>query len=171
MGRVRVKDILGFDSAPSIGSQYNHQNNCGCGIHDAQSLPLIPFEKIPDEGNFFKYRERGVHRILPTRPISAQTRIKNNLYEMPAATWTDNVEGPPWVVRVPGIPTQAIYMPTVNDYTTQPQFLSPIANLQMQNDTSWFGRLRAAVLGHVASQENPNASMAAMFPSIFDNGE
>lgn len=169
MGRVKVKDILGFNSAPIVGPRNNQDNDCGC--NKAQGLPLIPFEQIQDEGNFFQYRAAGVHRILPSRALSAQTRLKNNVYEMPADKWTENVEGPPWLVRVPGIPTKVGYMPYISDISTQPQFMSPIANLQMQNDTTWFGRLRAAILGEFAHNQNPNASAMTMFPSIFDNGE
>lgn len=164
----RIGNLLGFDSAPKIGSRYN---GCDCDGSPslAQGQQLVPMERIQSEGNFFQYRAFGTYSLIPGRALSAQTRLKNKEYELPSATWTDNLEGPAWVVRVPGIPTKVNYLPTITDYTTQPQFLSPIANLQIQNNYSWFGRLRAAVLGHFASgnEETQNAALTTMFPSVY----
>jgi hypothetical protein len=169
------KDLLGFSNAPKVGSRYD--NDCGCNSsddsrHQAKSLPLKPMERIQDDGNFLNYRASGVYSLIPGRALSAQTRMKNELYELPADKWTDNLEGPPWVVRVPGIPTKVALLTTVNDFTIQQPFMSPVANLQMQNETNWFGRLRAAVLGHFQSQQNTaDQNLAVMFPSIYNNGE
>lgn len=170
----RPKNLLGFTSAPKIGSRYD--NDCGCPSNDdsrnqAQGNKLTPFERIQDDGNFLAYRAVGVHTILPMRAVSAQTRLKNTQYELPATDWTHNVEGPAWVVRVPGIPTKVGYLPYVSDVSTQPSMLSPIANLQMQNNYSWFGRLRSMVLGNYAAQQETNQNLAVMFPSIFNIGE
>lgn len=168
------RDLLGFSNAPKVGSRYD----CGCNSDDsdsrsqAKSLQLKPMERIQDEGNLLQYRAFGVYSLIPGRAISAQTRMKNELYELPAYGWTNNLEGPPWLVRVPGIPTKVGYMPYISDTSTQPVFLSPISNLQIQNEQSWFGRLRAAVLGQFAAQQdNTSQNLAVMFPSIFNNGE
>lgn len=173
----RPTNLLGFKSAPKIGSR--QESDCGCNPmsdsadfqNTAQGNKLIPYERIQDDGNFLNFRASGVHTILPMRPVSAQTRLKNLQYDLPAAGWTNNPEGPPYIVHVPGIPTKVGYMPYVSDTSTQPAMLSPIANLQMQNNFSWFGRLRSLVLGNYASQQEDNPNLAVMFPSIFDNGD
>lgn len=169
------KNVLGFSNAPKVGSRYN--TSCGCNSNDdsrqqAKSLPLKPMERIQTGGGTLFERAFGTYSLIPGRALSAQTRLKNQLYELPAYGYTDNVEGPPWVVRVPGIPSKVSYLFNVNDYTAQPTFMSPVANLQIQNETTWFSRLRAAVLGNFQSQqENANQNLAVMFPSIFDNAE
>lgn len=170
----RPQNLLGFKSAPKIGSRYD--NDCGCNSNDdsrnqAPGNKLSPFERIQDDGNFLAYRAVGVHTVLPMRAVSAQTRLKNMAYELPSAVWTNNPEGPAYLVRVPGIPTRVGYMPYVSDTSTQPAMLSPVANLQMQNNYSWFGRLRSLVLGNFASQEDQNQNLAVMFPYTLGTGE
>lgn len=173
----RPQNLLGFKSAPKIGSRYD--SSCGCNSNEdyadsrnqAPGNKLSPFERIQDDGNFLAYRAVGVHTVLPMRAVSAQTRLKNMEYELPAMVWTNNPEGPAYIVHVPGIPTRVGYMPYVSDTSTQPTMLSPIANLQMQNNISWFGRLRSLVLGNYASQQEQNPNLAIMFPNVFNNGE
>lgn len=170
----RPQNLLGFRSAPKIGSRYD--DDCGCTSNDdsRQQAPgnkLSPFERIQVDGNFLAYRAVGVHTVLPMRAVSAQTRMKNLQYDLPADKWTLNPEGNPYIVHVPGIPTRVGYMPYVSDTSTQPAMLSPIANLQMQNNYSWFGRLRSLVLGNFTAQQETNTNLAVMFPSIFDNGD
>lgn len=167
----RDYDVLGLNSAPIIGATYYHPDECNCGPNTAKGLPLVPFEQIKTEGNFFRYREKGVHRLWQTRAISAQTRMKNEQYELPSGIWTENVEGPAYIVRVPGIPTRIGYMQQMNTTSVFHEPLSPIANLQIQNTETWFARLRSAVLGHFVNEQNPNASLAVMFPSVFNSGE
>lgn len=127
---------------------------------------FIPFERIQTSGNTLANRASGIHRVSPSRPVSAQTRLYNLRYENPSAKWTINPEGPAYIPRVPGLPQQQIFMPTVNGFSSQPRFLSPMTNMQIQNQETWYNRLRMWILG--TSTDNTTQSPAQiMFPSAF----
>ena len=162
-----ISRILGFDKSPIIGSGSRNLSDCGCTDNNAKSLPLIPFEQVKTYGDTLANRSGGTHKVLPTRALSAQTRLKNVQYELPAYGFTNNPETAPWRVQTPAIPGQTQYMATVNNFTVQPMFLSPIANMQIQSNMNWINKLRTTILG--MQNNSLDAAQQTMFPSIFSN--
>lgn len=126
---------------------------------------FVPYERINTSGDTIANRAQGIHRITPSRAISAQTRLKNLRYENPSAVWTINPEGPAYIPRVPGLPQQQVFMANINGFTTQPRFLSPLTNMQIQNQETWYNRLRMWVLG--SATDNGQSPAQIMFPSAF----
>lgn len=127
---------------------------------------FIPYQRIQTSGDTLANRAQGIHRITPSRPVSAQTRLKNLRYENPSAVWTINPEGPAYIPRVPGLPQQQVFMANINGFTAQPRFLSPLTSMQIQNQETWYNRLRMWVLG--SSIDNTTSTPAQiMFPSAF----
>lgn len=164
-----VNNILGYLSAPFVGARYNKEQNVPqYYISPARGLPVTPMERINVPGDTLFNRSNGVYTLLPSRAVSAQTRLKNMNYEQPASEWTRNPEGPPFIVRVPGLPRQHIQLTGVNNFTAQPEFMSPISNLQIQNSETWLNKLRAIVLGQ--SGNTVMQQQQTMFPTIFNGG-
>lgn len=181
-----IRDILGYQSAPivserheNIGYKGNYYSAAdddtdwdGTFVNSSHAISdrIVPHARIPDgpdlPGNSLFERQAGSYNLIPGRAISAQTRLKNLPYELPAYGWTKNPEIDPFIPQVPGLPKQTINLPTVTNYTTQPEFLQPITNLQIQNDLNWMARFRAAIFGQ--AQATVAQNQQNMFPSIFD---
>lgn len=181
------KRILGYVSAPFvsarndgnrwIGSSYSAADDCfeendypTKYYVNAQGLPVVPMTRYLEigGGDTLANRQSGTYNLIPGRALSAQTRLKNMSWELPAANWTINPDGEPYILRVPGLPQTIYNLPTQTNFTTQPEFLQPITNLQIQNDMSWLQQFRAAIFGQ-ATQQQTQQNAANMFPSIFGN--
>lgn len=164
-----VERILGYMTAPFVGERYDRKQviTSDYNVPRATGLPLSQLQRYDVPGDTLANRSQGTHNLIPGFILSAQTRMKNQQYEFPATGFTKNPESPPWVVNVPGLPKQYIKMNTVNSFSTQPMYLSPIANLEIQNRQSMYNRLRAAVLGEAASSDM-SSSEQIMFPSIYN---
>lgn len=178
------KRLLGYVSAPFVGARNEpgvHWNGIDYSSASdrndwnnhmeprAKSLPIVPWGQTTDVYGSLSDREKGTYNLIPGRALSAQTRLKNMTWELPSAVWTQNPDGAPYIVRVPGLPGQVINLPTQNAFTTQPEFLQPITNLQIQNDMNWLQQFRAAIFGQAFSQQTQQQS-ETMFPSVFGNG-
>lgn len=181
-----IRDILGYQSAPIVSERHErieytgeHYSSAdddndwnGPFVNLSHAIPdrMRPHYRIPDgpdlPGNSLFERQGGSYNLIPGRAISAQTRLKNLPYELPAYGWTKNPERDPFMPQVPGLPQQTIRLPTVTNFTTQPEFLQPITNLQIQNDLNWMSRFRAAIFGQ--AQATVAQNQVNMFPSIFD---
>lgn len=175
--------ILGFVSAPFVGARntpnhYNQQGFSGSCEHDdlpvthfnaPQTAQLVPMERMVNTVGTLADRSSGTYTLIPGRALSAQTRLKNMSWELPSAVWTENPEGPAYIPRVPGLPNVVHNMPTINNFTTQPEFLQPITNLQIQNDINWLNQFRSAIFGAAAqkAQDQLSQNQQTMFPSIY----
>lgn len=168
----RIQNVLGWDSYPHIGPYYCQESRFARTGYfgQAASDQLAQHRRIPDgpdnPGNYLGERSSGTYTLIPGRPLSAQTRLKNQQYELPAAGWTRNPDGAPYLLRVPGIPGQQVYMGTVNSFTTQPEFLQPITNLQIQSADNVLSQIRSAIFGQ-AQQQQLQTNLSTMFPSIY----
>lgn len=183
MGRIH-NAIIGFMSAPFIGPRHDNDGWTGSDYSSADDSTertpryahlgsparpdnMTPFERIQDPGDTLQNRASGVHTLIPSRALSAQTRMKNMSWELPSDTWTRNPETPPYIVRVPGLPQQQLNLATLNSFTTQPEFLQPIVNLQIENDMSWIQQFTAKILGN-SPRSSIEQNQMTMFPSAFD---
>lgn len=179
--------ILGFMSAPFAGERYDrddYKGNNHSGSQDAnqertgitvnfgaaQGQQLVPYEMIQVPGDFISNRGFGTHPLIPGRALSAQTRMKNTQYELPADVWTENPEGPAYILRVPGLPGQVINLQTTTQFTSQPMYLQPLTNLEIQNEMSWIQQFRAAIFGNAQAEAAQAQQNQNMFPSIFSFG-
>ena len=183
--------ILGYVSAPFVGARTEPNNNWTFSDYSAasdsweedgkpfldfpsaRSQQIVPWDSIRDitqSGGTLFDREKGTVPLIPGRALSAQTRLKNMNWEMPEAVWTQNPDGAPYILQVPGLPQMIVNQPTLTAFTTQPEFLQPITNLQIQNDMSFLQQFRAAIFGQAFSQQAQQNSQS-MFPSIFGNGQ
>lgn len=114
-------------------------------------------------------RASGWYTMWPTRPYSAQTRIKNKQYELPSYGWTNSPEGPLWAVRVPALP-QVKNLTTMNNYTVHRNDLPLVPNLQMQTQETWYTKIKQALFNTTYNQTNQasDAVLQQMYPSIFN---
>lgn len=175
--------LLGYVSAPFVGARFDRDDYKQAGFsasEDGDELPkshfgypvsqqMVPMERIVNPFGSLSDRSNGTYSLIPGRALSAQTRLKNMTWELPAAVWTENPEGPGYILRVPGLPHMVQSLTTVNNFTTQPEFLQPITNLQIQNDINWINQFRAAIFGTAAQQQiqQQTQNQQTMFPSIF----
>ena len=183
--------ILGFVSAPFVGGRVEPVNDwnsrpysAASDKYDENSLPsvvfgpaapspLVPIQRLQEPGDLLSNRAYGTHTLIPGRALSAQTRLKNMTYELPADVWTQNVEGPAYILRVPALPQQVINLGTINQFTTQPEYLQPITNLQIQNDMSLINQFRSLVFGkaYQQAQQQTQQNAQTMFPFVFGDGQ
>lgn len=180
-----LKDVLGWKSAPMVGENVEHNNGYTdsnyAGADDiadrrwfnfqfgkAKSLPLTPYYQLPQPGDTLANRAYGTHTLIPGRPWSAQTRLKNMSWELPAYGWTINPDGAPYLLRTPGLPGVQMVTPTVNALTSQPEYLQPMVNLQIQNSLNWLQQFQAKILG-LNPMEMAQQDMSTMFPSVLQN--
>lgn len=174
--------ILGFVSAPFVGERYDGNGYNGkhysaaCDkdeeftFHTGPAVPdtMVPVQRINSViGDSLANRSQGTYTQIPPRVLSAQTRMKNMAYELPSDTWTHNPEGPAYIVRVPGLPNQVISLQTLNNFTTQPEFLQPLTNLEIEQTVTWINKFRAAIFGQANKQAQAQQDMQTMFPSVF----
>lgn len=174
--------LLGYMTAPFVGEKYDGSGYSGNQFSGADDLkeereipsmnfgppspsPMVPYDRLDVPGDTIANRAYGTHTLIPGRALSAQTKLKNILYELPSEVWTQNPEGPAYIVRVPGLPNTQINLVTLNNFTTQPEFLQPITNLEIQNTLHWMDQFRAAIFGQAQQQVQQDSS--SMFPSIF----
>ena len=174
--------LLGYMTAPFVGDKYDGSGYSGNqfsgadDLHEEREIPaidfgsptpqqMVPYEMLQVPGDTLFNRAYGTHTLIPGRALSAQTRMKNYVYELPSDVWTQNPEGPAYILRVPGLPNTQINLVTLNNFTTQPEYLQPITNLQIQNTVHWMDSFRAAIFGE--AQQRVQADSASMFPSIF----
>lgn len=174
--------LLGYISAPFVGEKYDGSGYTGTDFSGADDLreeneipaidfgapspqQMVPYERLDVPGDTISNRAYGTHTLIPGRALSAQFRMKNFVYELPSDVWTQNPEGPAYIVRVPGLPNTQLNLMNVNNFTTQPEFLQPITNLEIQNTIHWMDSFRAAIFGQAQQQVQSNSQ--EMFPSIF----
>lgn len=177
--------ILGYMTAPFVGERHvkdNYRTPANSGTEDAvqekrtykyyfgaaHPQRMVPYHQIQQPGDTLFNRAYGTHTLIPGRALSAQTRLKNLYYEIPAAIWTRNPEGDPYIVRVPGLPQKISNISNIWGANTQPIYLQPITNLQIENDVSLMAQFRAKIFGD-AQQQHVVASQQEMFPSIYSN--
>lgn len=165
-----ISDVLGWKSAPIVkdSAAYNSPDAPTMHFGRAKSLPLEPYFQIPNPGDTLANRAYGTHTLIPGRPLSAQTRLKNMSYELPADSWTQNPDGAPYILRTPGLPGVVQAMPNVTQFTTQPEFLQPMVNLQIQNEMNFIQQFQAKILGNNPREMAQN-DFQNMFPSVFSN--
>ena len=177
-----ISDILGWKSAPSVADKYDSNgytgNDYSAGddkeqeityhFRRAKPLPMVPYFQIPEPGDTLSNRAYGTHTLIPGRPWSAQTRLKNMKYELPADGWTQNPDGAAYILRTPGLPGVVQAMPSTTHFTTQPEFLQPVVNLQIQNEMNWIQQFQAKIMG-LNPREMAQNDMENMFPSVFNN--
>lgn len=186
-----AKRLLGYMSAPFIGGRTeptarwrDRDYSAASDSLDEDDFPtkfmpktqtqqLVPWDiirEISPSGDTLFNREKGTVPLIPGRAVSAQTRLKNMNWEMPEAVWTQNPDGPAYTTRVPGLPQMVVNLPTQTQFTTQPEFLQPLTNLQIQNDISFIQQFRSMIFGQAQAQV-VTQNQQEMFPSIFGTGD
>ena len=181
------RNVLGFASWPIIGAIYSAVDSAISKTVSAATdrtsedireharpdnmSQIHRFGNGPDgPGSFLGERASGTYNLIPGRALSAQTRLKNMAYELPADGWTINADGAPYLLRVPGIPGMTMNLVTQNQFASQPAFLQPLTNLQIQSDIGFMNKFRSAIFGSAAEQVQLQQHQQTMFPSIYGDG-
>lgn len=157
------------------GIRYDNTEDKKSLLHYGKAKParLSIMERIAEnvEANgTLSDREHGTYTMWPSRPRSAQTRLKNLQYELPSYNWTNSPEGPVWAVRVPALP-HIKNLNTMNNYTVQRDFLPLVPNLQAQTQETWYNKIKQALFNNAANQSGQAgaATLQQIYPSIFQN--